>query len=159
MINAFQIKQYISQIQSSRVRDRAFNATFNNISVISWRQFQLTISLKLDLRTCCLFSIGCFVIATCNRQKIGSKCGDLILIRLISGGNRSTQRKPPTRRKSLTNFNHIKLYRVHVHLAISQIYSKTCINRTPLGVKNLFSLDSCLAQTGSKYIDLQQMGL
>jgi len=45
-----------------------FNATFNNISVISWRSIS------------------------------------------IGGGN---QRKPPTCRKSLTNY-HIMLYRVHL---------------------------------------------
>jgi hypothetical protein len=56
------------------IRDRlvawfmVFNATFNNISVISWRSV------------------------------------------FISGGNRSTQWKPLTCRKSLTNFYHIMLY-------------------------------------------------
>ena len=43
------------------VRVMVFNATFNNISVISW-------------------------------------------LTVIVGGNRSTRRKPPARRKSLTNF-------------------------------------------------------
>jgi len=46
--------------QTTRVRVVLFNATFNNISVIS--------------------------------------------VSVIGGGNRSTQRKPPTSRKSLTNF-------------------------------------------------------
>ena len=32
------------------------------------------------------------------------------------------------------------------------IYSKTCLNRTPLGLKNLFSLDRCLVYAGSNYI-------
>ena len=36
---------------------------------------------------------------------------------------------------------------------------KTCLNRTPLGLKYLFSLNRCLAQTDSNYIDIQQMGL
>ena len=31
-------------------------------------------------------------------------------------------------------------------------YSKTCLNRTPLGLENLFSLDRCLVYTGSNYI-------
>jgi len=53
-----------------------FNATFNNISVISWR----------------------FAITD-------------ITVSFIGGGNR---RKPPTCRKSLTNFFHIMLYRVHL---------------------------------------------
>jgi len=47
-----------------------FNATFNNISVISWRSI------------------------------------------LIGRGNRSTRRKAPTFRQSLTNFYHIMLYRI-----------------------------------------------
>ena len=33
-------------------------------------------------------------------------------------------------------------------------YSKTCLNRTPLGLKNLFSLDRCLVYTGSNYTHL-----
>jgi hypothetical protein len=32
--------------------------------------------------------------------------------------------------------------------------SQTCLNRTPLGLKNLFSLDRCLVYTGSNYIDI-----
>ena len=32
----------------------------------------------------------------------------------IGGGKRNTRRKPPTCRKSLTNFYHIILYRVHL---------------------------------------------
>jgi hypothetical protein len=35
------------------------------------------------------------------------------------------------------------------------IYSKTCLNQTPLGLKNLFSLDRRLVYTGSNYIDIQ----
>ena len=34
------------------------------------------------------------------------------------------------------------------------VYSKTCLNRTPLGPKNLFCLDRCLVYTGSNYIDI-----
>ena len=33
------------------------------------------------------------------------------------------------------------------------LYSKTCLNRTPLGLKNLFNLDRCLVYTGSNNID------
>jgi len=36
-----------------------------------------------------------------------------MVISFISGGNRSTQRKPPTCRKWLTNY-HIMLYQVHL---------------------------------------------
>jgi hypothetical protein len=32
------------------------------------------------------------------------------------------------------------------------IYSKTCLNQTSLGLKNLFSLDRHLVYTGSNYI-------
>ncbi len=39
------------------------------------------------------------------------------------------------------------------------LYSKTCLSRPLLGLKNLFSLDRCLVYTGSNYIDIQQMGL
>ena len=31
-------------------------------------------------------------------------------------------------------------------------YSKTCLNRTPLGLNNLFSLNRCLVYTDSNYI-------
>ena len=34
------------------------------------------------------------------------------------------------------------------------IYSETCLNQTPVGLKNLFSLDRCLVYTGSNYIDI-----
>jgi hypothetical protein len=34
------------------------------------------------------------------------------------------------------------------------IYSKTCLNWTPLGLNNLFSLDRCLVYTGSNSIHL-----
>ena len=34
---------------------------------------------------------------------------------------------------------------------ISILYSKTCLNRTSLGLKYLFSLDSCLVYTGSNH--------
>jgi hypothetical protein len=37
----------------------------------------------------------------------------IVAVNLIFGGNRSTRRKPPTCRKSLTNFYHIMLYRVY----------------------------------------------
>jgi len=40
-------------------------------------------------------------------------CGD----RVIGGGNRSTQRKPLTCCKLLTNFYHIMLYRVHLAMS------------------------------------------
>ena len=33
-------------------------------------------------------------------------------------------------------------------------YSRTCLNQTPLGLHKLFSLDRCLAYTGSNYIDI-----
>jgi hypothetical protein len=32
------------------------------------------------------------------------------------------------------------------------INSQTCLNRTPLGLKNLFGLNRCLVYTGSNYI-------
>jgi len=35
------------------------------------------------------------------------------------------------------------------------LYRKTCLNRTLLGLKNLFSLDRCLVYTGSNYIDFE----
>ena len=34
------------------------------------------------------------------------------------------------------------------------IYSKNCLSRTPLGLKNLYSLDKFLVYTGSNYIDI-----
>jgi hypothetical protein len=37
-----------------------------------------------------------------------------IYMSFIGGGNWSTQKKPPTCRKSLVNFYHIMLYRVHL---------------------------------------------
>ena len=39
-------------------------------------------------------------------------------------------------------------------VAVIVWYSETCLNRTPLGLKNLFSLDRCLIYTGSNYIDI-----
>jgi hypothetical protein len=35
-----------------------------------------------------------------------------------------------------------------------KLYSKTCLNRTPLGLTNLFSLDRYLVYTGSNYTDI-----
>ena len=40
-----------------------------------------------------------------------------------------------------------------VFLAFINNYSKTCFNRTPMGLNNLFSLDRYLIYTGSNYID------
>ena len=34
------------------------------------------------------------------------------------------------------------------------INSQTCLNQTPLGLKNLFGLNRCLVYTGSNYIDI-----
>jgi hypothetical protein len=39
-------------------------------------------------------------------------------------------------------------------IIMASCYSKTCLNRTPLGLKNLFSLDRCLVYTGSNYTHL-----
>ena len=36
----------------------------------------------------------------------------------------------------------------------NSLYSKTCLNGTLLGLKNLFSIDRCLVYTGSIYIDI-----
>ena len=41
--------------------------------------------------------------------------GYVVVVSFIGGGNRSTLRKPPTCRKSLTNFYHIMLYRVQLN--------------------------------------------
>ena len=38
-------------------------------------------------------------------------------------------------------------------------YIETCLNGTPLGLKNLFSTDRCLVYTGSNYIDILYIGL
>jgi len=38
----------------------------------------------------------------------------IVAVCFIGGGNWSTRRKPPTCRKTLTNFYHIMLYRVHL---------------------------------------------
>ena len=38
----------------------------------------------------------------------------IMAVSFIGGGNRGTQRKPPTCRKSLTKLDHILLYRVHL---------------------------------------------
>jgi hypothetical protein len=43
---------------------------------------------------------------------------------------------------------------VRITLQAISIYSKTCLNQTPFGLKNLFSLDRCLVYTGSNYIDI-----
>jgi len=51
--------------------------------------------------------------ATFNMQYFNYKMYIAAVI-CYGGGNRSTQRKPPTCRKSLTNFNHIMLYSVHL---------------------------------------------
>jgi hypothetical protein len=94
-----------------------FNATFNNISVISWRSVLLvevtevprenvivywdSNLIKIRSPYSSIFSIGCLLVNTWtskqptenreqvhmglvnNRQKIGSKCRDLILTRLL----------------------------------------------------------------------------
>ena len=59
-LHIYRKAKHIAEYCKGRVM--AFNATFNNISVISWQSV------------------------------------------LLLGGNRSTRRKPPTCRKSLTNF-------------------------------------------------------
>ena len=41
-----------------------------------------------------------------------------------------------------------------IRLYLKLYYSKTCLTRTPLGLKNLFSLDRCLVYRGSNYIDI-----
>ena len=38
----------------------------------------------------------------------------IVAVSFIGGGNQSTWKKPPTCHKSLTNFYHIMLYRVHL---------------------------------------------
>ena len=43
----------------------------------------------------------------------------IVAVSFIGGGNRSTQRKPPTCCKSLTNFYHIMLY--EEHLAMNKV--------------------------------------
>jgi hypothetical protein len=39
---------------------------------------------------------------------------DIVAVSFIGGGSQRTRRKPLTCRKSLTNFYHIMLYRVHL---------------------------------------------
>jgi len=52
----------------------------------------------------------------------------IVAVSIIGGGNRSIQGKPSTCCKSLTNFYHIILYRVHVHLArVANSWMKSCI--------------------------------
>ena len=64
---------------------------------------------------------------------------------------------------------HMRLYLVHLPLVVSELttlvvididyigsyklnYSKTCLNQTSMGLKNLFSLDRYSDYTGSNYI-------
>jgi hypothetical protein len=67
----------ILNIEGLGVRVMVFNATLNNISVISWRSVLLVEEI------------------TVYTEKV--------TVNLIGGGNNSTWRKPPTCRKSLTN--------------------------------------------------------
>jgi len=76
-----------------------FNATFNNISVISWQK-------KTPNRIgVCVQDIerirvrGMVFNATFNNISV-----NIVAVSFIGGGNRSTRRKPPTCRKLLTNF-------------------------------------------------------
>jgi hypothetical protein len=49
----------------------------------------------------------------CALILISLSTSDIVAVNVIGGGNPCTQRKPPTCHKSLTNFFHIMLYRVH----------------------------------------------
>ena len=43
---------------------------------------------------------------------------------------------------------------INLYFTRKTMHSKTCLNRTPLELKNLFILDRCLVYTGSNYIDI-----
>jgi hypothetical protein len=58
-----------------------FNTTFNNSSVISWRSVLLV-----------------------EETGVPGKTTDIVAVRFIGEGNRSTRKKTPTSRKSLANF-------------------------------------------------------
>ena len=65
----------------------------------------------------CLTPLSTIFLLYCSSQFIG-------------GGNRSAQRKPSICRKSLTNFYHIMLYRVHLAWARSELTTLVVIPMT-----------------------------
>jgi len=62
-----------------------------------------------------------FMVFNTNFPQFQKYLSYIVAVSFIGGGNRNIQRKQPTCRKSLTNFYHIKLYRVH--LTMSRIQS------------------------------------
>jgi len=48
----------------------------------------------------------------------------------------------------------VVIVQIHIVYIDCFNYSETYLNQTPLGLKNLFSLDRCLVYTGSNYIDI-----
>ena len=101
----------------------ALNVTLNNISVI----------LLQSKRGCALYYI---ILLFLDRYwGYGVEClfqqyfSYIVAVSFIGEGNWSTGWKPPTCRKSLTNFYHIILYQVHLARAGCKLKICLCIGR------------------------------
>jgi hypothetical protein len=105
-------------------------------------------SMIASIDTCTIYILFFFRMVEFTHQRG-------MVVSFIGGGIRSTRRKPLTCRKSLTNIDHILLYRVHlvmngIHLTFrNQNLRSTTLEASTLTITLPMSLQNCIYQIDS----------